>query len=270
MPVSAAAPGAGSSLLVVAHPGHEVRVHGWLESARPTVCVLTDGSGHTGEPRLASSVHVIAHAGARRGPIFGGLSDRAIYEALLAGQVARFATMASELAALIVRRRIALVVGDAAEGFNPGHDACRFIIDAAVAMAARCGQAAANLAFVLDAAPGDLPPHLDADDAVCVTLDDAALARKLAAAHGYVELRHEVEAALARFGAEAFRREWLRPPDTARVVAAWDETTPFFERHGRARVAQGIYAESLTWRAHLRPLYDGLSHFAETAPCVCC
>ena len=32
--------------LVVAHPGHELRVHGWLEVARPVVCVSTDGSGH--------------------------------------------------------------------------------------------------------------------------------------------------------------------------------------------------------------------------------
>lgn len=270
MPVQVPGPDAGPSLLVVAHPGHEVRVHGWLESARPTVCVLTDGSGHTDVPRVASSADVVAHAGARRGPIFGALSDRALYEALRTGQVARFATLASELAALIVRRRIALVVGDAAEGFNPGHDVCRFVIDAAVALAARSGQAAANLEFVLDAAPGDRPAHLAAADMVRVTLDDAALVRKLAAARGYVELRDEVDTALARFGTEAFRHEWLRPPATARAVAAWDETSPFFERHGRARVAQGVYAEPLTWRTHLRPVYDGLVRLAEAAPCVYC
>jgi len=263
-------PDAGPSLLVVAHPGHEVRVHGWLEAARPMVCVLTDGSGHTATPRIASSADVVARAGATRGPIFGGLSDRALYEALRVGQVARFATLASELASLIVRRRIALVVGDAAEGFNPGHDVCRFVIDAAVAMAARSGQPAASLEFVLDAAPDDVPAHLAAGDMTGVTLDDAALDRKLAAARGYVELRAEVDAALERFGPEAFRREWLRPPATARVLAAWDETPPFFERHGRARVAQGVYAEPLTWRAHLRPQYDGLARLAETAPCVCC
>jgi hypothetical protein len=234
------------------------------------VCVLTDGSGRSGEPRLASSAEVIARAGAGRGPIFGGVSDRALYEALRQGQLALVATLVFELAALIVRRRIALVVGDAAEGFNPGHDVCRFAIDAAVAIAARSGHAATNLEFVLDAAPGDRPSHLAPDDLIRVSLDDAALDRKLAAARGYVELRDEVEAALARFGPEAFRHEWLRPPDTARVVAGWDEATPFFERHGRARVAQGVYAEPLTWPAHLRPVYESLRHLAEAAPCVCC
>ena len=34
--------------LFVAHPGHELCVHGWLEIARPKVFVLTDGSGRSG------------------------------------------------------------------------------------------------------------------------------------------------------------------------------------------------------------------------------
>lgn len=33
----------GRAALVVAHPGHELRVYGWLEQARPRVFVLTDG-----------------------------------------------------------------------------------------------------------------------------------------------------------------------------------------------------------------------------------
>ena len=34
--------------LIVAHPGHELRVHHWMELARPLVLVLTDGSGRQG------------------------------------------------------------------------------------------------------------------------------------------------------------------------------------------------------------------------------
>src|SRR6267142_6198654 len=41
--------------LVVAHPSHELRVHGWLQMCHPWVLVLTDGSGRTGEPRLLST-----------------------------------------------------------------------------------------------------------------------------------------------------------------------------------------------------------------------
>lgn len=151
MPVSVAAPGAGPSLLVIAHPGHELPVCSWLDAAQPMVCVLTDGSGEAASP-LAVSAQIIAHAGARRGPIFGSLSDGAFEDALRHGQVARFATLASELAALIARRRIALVVGDAADGGTPGHAICRFVVDAAVALAARSGQPAANLEIARDGA----------------------------------------------------------------------------------------------------------------------
>ncbi|TIU68722.1 MAG: hypothetical protein E5W25_11970, partial [Mesorhizobium sp.] len=51
--------------LVVAHPGHELRVHHWMETAKPLVLVLTDGSGHLGVGRLDRTAEVLAGAGAR-------------------------------------------------------------------------------------------------------------------------------------------------------------------------------------------------------------
>lgn len=49
MPVSV--PGARAGLMI-AHPGHELLVHGWLEVAHPRVFVLTDGSGRCAQSRL--------------------------------------------------------------------------------------------------------------------------------------------------------------------------------------------------------------------------
>src|SRR3954470_22561000 len=68
--------------MVIAHPGHELRVHHWLELARPVVFVLTDGSGRTGHPRLDATSRVLEAAGARRGPVFGRWTDRSVYEAI--------------------------------------------------------------------------------------------------------------------------------------------------------------------------------------------
>ncbi|HEX8245140.1 MAG TPA: hypothetical protein VF541_16635, partial [Longimicrobium sp.] len=51
---------AGTPALVVAHPGHELRVYGWMERARPLVFVLTDGSGSGSEGRLESTTGVLA------------------------------------------------------------------------------------------------------------------------------------------------------------------------------------------------------------------
>jgi len=50
--------------LIIAHPGHELRVHHWLEKTRPLVFVLTDGSGRTAQSRLHSTTRILERAGA--------------------------------------------------------------------------------------------------------------------------------------------------------------------------------------------------------------
>ena len=83
-----ASPGPGVNLvnrpaaLVVAHPGHEVRLHGWLAAARPSVSILTDGSGRSGRPRLDSTSAYLREIGVEAGELYGRFSDRNIYEIL--------------------------------------------------------------------------------------------------------------------------------------------------------------------------------------------
>src|SRR5215472_7452132 len=71
------------ALLIVSHPGHELRVHHWLETSKPIVLVLTDGSGSVNGSRLASTTAVLVNAGARAGTIYGRFSDRELYAALV-------------------------------------------------------------------------------------------------------------------------------------------------------------------------------------------
>ena len=82
--------------LVIGHPGHELRVHHWLERTRPVTFVLTDGSGHSDHSRIDSTTQVLAHAGARRGAIYGALTDRALYQAILRGDHTIFAQLAQD------------------------------------------------------------------------------------------------------------------------------------------------------------------------------
>ena len=102
--------------LVVAHPSHELRIHGWLEQARPYVCVLTDGGGRSGEPRLQRTTEVLTDAGATQGAIYGRLGDLEVYSAILNGNAELFAGLVDELAQTFADQRIGYVVGDAAEG----------------------------------------------------------------------------------------------------------------------------------------------------------
>src|SRR5438128_11098177 len=185
--------------LVIAHPGHELRVQAWVELAQPLAFVLTDGSGHTGRSRLASTSRLLDQTGASSGGIYGRLTDRALYAAILGGDVDLFAGLARDLVQALVDERIDYVVGDAFEGHNPGHDLCRVIIDAAAELAGRAGQRVACLDFPLVGRPDECPPALAAE-AISLALDDAAFARKLAAMHAYAELAGEVAATFAETG----------------------------------------------------------------------
>ncbi len=234
-------------------------------SARPVVHVLTDGSGSDGEPRIDSTSALLESVGAARGSIYGRMSDREIYAAILSGDHARFVALAEELASALIRDEVDLVAGDGVEGFNPSHDVCRYIINAAVRIAQAAGRTIDCYAFPLEGAPNICPESLR-DRCLRLQLDDRTLARKLDAAHAYAELRPEVEHALRHFGSEPFRTECLWPVDLTDPYA-WDpDRIPYYESYGAQRVATGTYAQVVTFREHVRRVADVLwSHRAVTA-----
>jgi hypothetical protein len=248
----------GPAMLVVGHPGHELRVHGWLEHARPVVMVLTDGSGCSGVSRLSSTVNVLERVGATPGEVFGALTDAALYRALLDRHTSVFTDLAARIATAIIRHDIEVVAGDDAEGFNPAHDVCRLVVDAAVRLArSATGRPVANLAFALMEAPSAVPRHLD-DWSSTLVLTDAALERKLRAALSYPEMAAEVAAARARWSDEAFQIEAFRHVAENESWSPGDEQ-PFYEQYGRQRVKDGVYSEVIQYDLHMSPIIAALA-----------
>jgi hypothetical protein len=243
---------------VVAHPGHELRVHGWLELARPEVWVLTDGAGRTGTGRVGSSRAVVERAGARVGPVFGAFSDQEAYRLLLSRDVPPVARLTESLADRLAREaeEATYVVGDALEGFNPVHDLCRVVIDAATVLAERrTGRRIESFDFPLEATP-DTPGGGEAD--LRLLLDEPAVARKLAAARAYPEMAAEVARALTHHGPAAFAVERLRPVAALRPLAAQVPDPPLYESYGEARVAAGEYRQVLRFAEHFAPFAAAL------------
>src|SRR5262249_60927958 len=112
-------PGRGEGAArLVAHVGPELRVPGGLEQARPYVCVLTDGSGGSGRPRLKRTTPILQAGGARPGRLYGAFPDAAVYDALLGRDVPLFLRLAEAVAAELVAEGITLVVADAPAGYN--------------------------------------------------------------------------------------------------------------------------------------------------------
>ena len=270
--------------LVVAHPGHEVRVHGWLESTQPRVCILTDGSGNTGRSRLHSTTILLAECGAQRGPIYGHLTDLAVYQAILNQDCDLFIKLACELADTFVCAQVECVVGDAIEGYNSVHDVCRLIIDAAVELSKRASRRQiANFDFPVVGRPDACPEDLRSN-ALWLHLDRDAFARKLQAARTYYpELLDEVAntvngtdrgvyRAYLDYVAEAdpsvecleldsFRVECLRPVEHRKWKTIFSERPPFFEYHGERQVAAGRYQQVIRFSEHLKPLAEGLCNY---------
>lgn len=249
-------PDTARTVLVVGHPGHELRVYGWMMTSHPVVHVLTDGSGSDRQPRIASTTTLLDTVGATAGSIYGRMSDREIYGAILDGDHARFIVLAEELAATLISNNVSVVAGDAVEGFNPSHDVCRYVINAAVRLAAASGQAIACYAFPLDG-----PPDAGGNarrGALRVDLTDEMLTQKLEAAYAYAELRGEVESALQRVGSAPFRTEWLFPVDLDDPYGRNPDETPYYEVYGAQRVSAGAYAHLVTFREHVRPLAEAL------------
>lgn len=246
--------------LLVAHPGHELRVWHWVERTRPLVCVLTDGSGSHGVSRLAATHRLLARAGAPLGPIQAPFTDRAFYEALLAGDHTPFLALADRLGDALATARTTLLASDAIEGTNPAHDVCRLLADAAAQAAARRsgGPPPRRFDFLLDGPPEPEPPP---GSLRCV-LAGEALARKRDAVRDYPELAADVAYQLARDGVAAHLAECLRPvPPGPAVLPA----EVLYEAYGAVRVANGAYARVLRQDEHVRPLAAALARAGAAA-----
>lgn len=253
----------GAAALVIAHPGHELRIHGWLEWARPTVFVLTDGSGHGSHSRMASTTRLLQRAGASTGSVSARFTDRELYKTILERRVKVFTDLATELASALVAGRFEYVVADAAEGYNPGHDLCRYVVDAAVGCA-RTGLPGTFRSFEMDLAAA---PTATESRGLCLELDEAALERKLAAAHDYAEMAQEVSAALERWGPSAFRHECFRELPLDLNDRPAPDTVPYYEAHGDHRRAEGTYQQVIRYHEHIRPLHEALRLHGKSVRC---
>jgi hypothetical protein len=247
--------------LVVAHPGHELRIHGWVERARPVVFVLTDGSGAAGQSRLHCTTRVIERACARTGEIYGALTDRELYTAILGHESSVFVQLAARLFDAIIREKLDLLVSDAPEGFSPAHDLCYYLADAAAARARLEGREIASFVFPLEGPPAvpieSLPPG-------CIHIEHSedSFVRKLTAARSYIGMEEEVRRALSTHSEHAFRREVLWPAGTDFSLRSQRTN---YEIIGEQRRAKGTYKEVIRRREHIDPLICSLRRFVAEA-----
>ena len=258
-------------LLVIAHPGHELRVYGWVAQARPWVCILTDGSGSDGVPRIEHTLAILKALGASTTPICGEISDRRIYEYFLKQESAPLEAIGRRLAQLILEEEIDTVVSDGIEGYNPVYDLCDLLTRAAVATAANTGRPCRHYTIPLMGDPRK-PPHSPASEVREIDLSPALFQRKLQVIREYADLsgpafKQEIEATIRNFGQQALAREYLFPATPQdRWELPFEQEKPFYETYGERQVAAGRYQSVIRFREHFLPIAKRLSMLSPALP----
>ena len=245
--------------LVVAHPGHELRVFNWLRLARPSVFVLTDGSGRTGESRLRKTTQILDQTGARPGCIYGRFSDAEVYAAILKHDLQRFMDVASELATTLQNEQIDYVISDAVEGYNPAHDICHLITSAVIEKLQRSGRRLKSFEVLLAHRNGN--SLVPTPDSISVQVSAEILEEKLKAAKSYSELAFDVDQILQQEGIEALRTEFM---PAMKPFGSAQDTPTFYEAYGEKQVACGYYCEVIRYREHIVPIVEALRNFARS------
>jgi hypothetical protein len=263
-------PGEGRNLMVVGHPGHELRAYGWIADTRPRVCILTDGGGSANASRLNESVSLLNGLGAHIGPICGAWSDRRLYEIILAGECASLVRSAEQLAELMIDDRIDTVVCDAIEGYNPTHDLCGGVDDRR-----GCARRLARSPPTAPRVSADGRSASLAGTRPCTGSGASsyrgAVRRKKAS---NLELRlnwrgalPEIVDTLRRFGDDAFRCErWFAG---ASVSHPWADLfgggRPFYEEYGERQVASGRFDFVVRFTEHVLPIFRHLCSLSTQA-----
>jgi len=244
-----------------------LRIFNWLMLARPSVFVLTDGSGRSAESRLYQTTQILSQTGARPGRIYGRFSDRELYSAILKRDVKRFVDIATELAQACQIEQTEYVVSDAVEGYNPAHDICHLITSAAVEKLRKSGRCLRSFEVLLASRNDD--SVVAGPDAISIQVSSETLSEKLQAAGNYSELAVDLAQILQQEGIDALRTESMRP--TTPFYDAPDDP-PFYERYGEEQVKRGYYREVIRYREHILPIVEALRDFSRSkvreATCV--
>lgn len=260
------------TLLVLGHPGHELRMWQWVCQEKPVICVLTDGSGAGGQSRLSVTEQALESAGVHFSSRFTSVSDVQIYKAVLEQDLEFFVNLATQVRNLLLGEQFEVVVGDASEGYNPTHDICRLLIDSAVASAAHHGRRVLNYSFPLMGHPNG-NGTCNQDITLMLNEDQWQQKINLILAYGTEAggmLSAEIADTFNKFGKQAFKQESLFLMPLMKADARLTTDKPFYERHGELRVAEGVYRHVIRYNEHIYPIHQRLLVWvkeASTSPC---
>lgn len=228
-----------------------------MELYRPTVFVLTDGSGSGSASRLDYTRRTLERAGAKAGDVFGHTSDRDWYSAIINRDPGLLITAVDQIFRSVSPDAPGLIVTDPVEGYNPMHDLCAGVAAAVQAMFAGTVSRPELGTYALTR------PLTDGALIEQLWLDDPAKDRKRKAIDAYEPLSGEAATTLVQ-APEALGEEAVT---SGPALTSWPGALampPEYEKTGRQRVREGRYKKALAYAEHVKPVFDSLVKFIES------
>jgi hypothetical protein len=125
--------------LIVGHPGHELRLYGWMSTEKPNVHVLTTGSRHSSDfSRIKACGDMLGRLGVSKGQLFGTVQDTEFYGVVRQARTEQIHKWVDVLRDDLLASGNDLVVFDAWQGFSPTHDLAHVMARVAALEAQAC------------------------------------------------------------------------------------------------------------------------------------
>lgn len=284
--------------LSIAHPGHELRLYGLLEQAKPFVWILTDGSHRTGTDMIFDSIKTIDKAvnfgkkvtlNSMKDPankkifIFSfpkndednmHIKDVQIYEEIINQRTEFFISYIDFMVTNMIKYDTDIMIADASEGTNVCHEMVRIMTDLSIEfIRKKIRKIIHNYEIAIDKPYNE---NLN-DDVIRIELNDEQLDRKLEAMLNYplaltdlkpnISLDYNVIIEMRKMpdGKEQVKKllkeinlDFLRYEYLRPYTWTEPSEKPLYEINGEKAVAQEKYFNVITYKDHLKPLKEKL------------
>ena len=243
--------------IVVSHAAHLLTVAGLIQRFRPHMLVVTTTRTGSGAGQTSIVSKVMSRLGLLERLTFLEFDEPESYERALTGDFGHHADMAVAILAWLEATNPDAVFGDGLELSNWQHDVCRAALDAAIEVRRRAGARVLNYEFPLSSVArgrdelryGVFPggPH----EMIRLTPDEVLMKREV------VEWASHLDPLVRRVGPlypdELATERFRAVPAQRDYAVAPAEFDLYYDRLGRAAVADGRYQQAILFHQHFVP-----------------
>lgn len=251
------------TLLIIAHPGHEIAAYHAVRLFKPHIYCLTDGSSGTGQAR-----HWDCHHALRKQHLNGYsnikeiLKEEIVYQAILSQNYIFFRKkIVDPLREFITHISPEKIIFDAYEGYNPIHDLLSFLVNYICCKFSDKKEVCLMELKLTDnqyLSHRELPHQAKSKLLVMPDFHKNKYDYAQFLSSYIKEIPQDLEILKKMCNQEEIYLT-LDPNDSIKTF--FFEKSPFYEYHGKMRVREGKFSQVIEFEKHILPL---ICYFLET------